>query len=295
MTLPAAKGSDSSDSDYEHYDFSSKPPVALSTFYSEPPPAAPCHPGSPPLTGSPPCSPADSLRRRPGEQQPGEQLHPLVPNQDGMEPFPAEGVPAPVPLSRGTVRLPAHGRASERCGPDPRVTYGPCPAVPATTLCSPPWGRANSLSSSSSSSSSMEPYCNESAPPLHAWPCPQPPAYSPPQQAAPTAPGCTLQPCTGEHGQRAARGRGRQQGWGQPPGWEWGGKTPPQGWEWGVRPPPRDGNWDEDSPRGGNGDGETPRMGMGMVRPPLRDGNGEMRPQGWEWGWGQPQGWEWGW
>nr|XP_047909008.1 T-cell differentiation antigen CD6 isoform X2 [Anser cygnoides] len=100
----------------------------------------------------------DSLRRRPGEQQPGEQLHPLVPNQDGMEPFPAE--------------------------------------VPATMLCSPPWGRANSLSSSSSSSSSMEPYCNESAPPLHAWPCPQPPAYSPPQQAAPTAPGCTLQPCT---------------------------------------------------------------------------------------------------
>uniref|UniRef100_A0A8B9CWF2 Uncharacterized protein n=1 Tax=Anser brachyrhynchus TaxID=132585 RepID=A0A8B9CWF2_9AVES len=133
VTLPAAKGSDSSDSDYEHYDFSSKPPVALSTFYN-------------------------SLRRRPGEQQPGEQLHPLVPNQDGMEPFPAE--------------------------------------VPATMLCSPPWGRANSLSSSSSSSSSMEPYCNESAPPLHAWPCPQPPAYSPPQQAAPTAPGCTLQPCT---------------------------------------------------------------------------------------------------
>ncbi|XP_040416155.1 T-cell differentiation antigen CD6 [Cygnus olor] len=133
VTLPAAKGSDSSDSDYEHYDFSSKPPVALSTFYN-------------------------SLRRRPGEQQPGEQLHPLVPNQDGMEPFPAE--------------------------------------VPATTLCSPPWGRANSLSSSSSSSSSMEPYCNESAPPLHAWPCPQPLAYSPPQQAAPTAPGCTLQPCT---------------------------------------------------------------------------------------------------
>lgn len=34
--LPTAKDLDS-DSDYEHYDFSSKPPVALSTFYSEHP------------------------------------------------------------------------------------------------------------------------------------------------------------------------------------------------------------------------------------------------------------------
>uniref|UniRef100_A0A8C9LD57 SRCR domain-containing protein n=1 Tax=Pavo cristatus TaxID=9049 RepID=A0A8C9LD57_PAVCR len=33
-TLPTTKGSDSSDSDYEHYDFSSKPPVALSTFHT---------------------------------------------------------------------------------------------------------------------------------------------------------------------------------------------------------------------------------------------------------------------
>lgn len=34
-----------SDSDYEHYDFSSKPPMALSTFYSEQPPSrkAPHH------------------------------------------------------------------------------------------------------------------------------------------------------------------------------------------------------------------------------------------------------------
>lgn len=102
--------------------------------------------------------------------------------------------------------------------PIPPVTYGPCPAVPATTLCSQPWGRTNSLSSSSSSSSSMEPYCNESAPPLHAWPCPQPPAYSPPQLAAPAAPGCTLQPCTGEQGQRGARGCGWEWGWGR--SWE---------------------------------------------------------------------------
>uniref|UniRef100_A0A8C3BW44 T-cell differentiation antigen CD6 n=1 Tax=Cairina moschata TaxID=8855 RepID=A0A8C3BW44_CAIMO len=188
VTLPAAKGSDSSDSDYEHYDFSSKPPVALSTFYN-------------------------SLRR-----QPGEQLLPLVPPQDGMEPFPAE--------------------------------------VPATTLCSRPWGRASSLSSSSSSSSSMEPYCNESAPPLHAWPCPQPPAYSPPQQAAPAAPGCTLQPCSGEQGRRDARGRG--------------------------------GSRDGDSPRGGNGDGETPRMGMGMVRPPSGMGMGLGTAPGVGMGMGRP-------
>ncbi|OXB57429.1 hypothetical protein ASZ78_010144 [Callipepla squamata] len=33
-TLPSTKSSDSSDSDYEHYDFSSKPPVALSTFHT---------------------------------------------------------------------------------------------------------------------------------------------------------------------------------------------------------------------------------------------------------------------
>ncbi|XP_014804320.1 PREDICTED: T-cell differentiation antigen CD6 isoform X2 [Calidris pugnax] len=58
--LPSAKDSDS---DYEHYDFSSKPPVALSTFYN-------------------------SLR-----QHPGDQSLPLMPNQDGMEPFPTR-VPA---------------------------------------------------------------------------------------------------------------------------------------------------------------------------------------------------------
>uniref|UniRef100_A0A452HSD9 SRCR domain-containing protein n=1 Tax=Gopherus agassizii TaxID=38772 RepID=A0A452HSD9_9SAUR len=34
LAVPAP-GSEDSDSDYEHYDFSSKPPVALSTFYSE--------------------------------------------------------------------------------------------------------------------------------------------------------------------------------------------------------------------------------------------------------------------
>ncbi|XP_074698231.1 T-cell differentiation antigen CD6 [Strix aluco] len=83
-----------SDSDYEHYDFSSEPPVALSTFYN-------------------------SLRRHPGEQ-----LLPLMPRQDGMEPFPGE-VPA-------------------RLGPPSR-------------------SRASS-SSTSSSSSTTEPYCNNVPP-----------------------------------------------------------------------------------------------------------------------------------
>ncbi|XP_076199796.1 T-cell differentiation antigen CD6 [Aptenodytes patagonicus] len=111
--LPTAKDSDS---DYEHYDFSSKPPVALSTFYN-------------------------SLRR-----QPGEQLLPLMPSRDGMEPVPAE-VPA-------------------RLGPPSR-------------------GRASS-SSTSSSSSSTEPYCNDGAPPPHAWVCPPPPADGTHRHAAPT-------------------------------------------------------------------------------------------------------------
>nr|XP_025965049.1 T-cell differentiation antigen CD6 isoform X2 [Dromaius novaehollandiae] len=69
--LLAAKDSDS-DSDYEHYDFSSKPPVALSTFYN-------------------------SLRR-----QPGEQSLSLMPSR--AEPFPAEetAVLPPQPCNRAS-------------------------------------------------------------------------------------------------------------------------------------------------------------------------------------------------
>ncbi|XP_051476913.1 T-cell differentiation antigen CD6 [Apus apus] len=67
--LVTAKASDS-DSDSEHYDFSSKPPVALSTFYN-------------------------SLRRQPGEMQ-----LPLVSGRDGMEPFPTEA-PGLCPPTRG--------------------------------------------------------------------------------------------------------------------------------------------------------------------------------------------------
>ncbi|XP_035183465.1 LOW QUALITY PROTEIN: T-cell differentiation antigen CD6 [Oxyura jamaicensis] len=160
VTHPAAKGSDSSDSDYEHYDFSTRPPVALSTFYN-------------------------SLRRRPGEQQPGEQLLPLVPSQDGMEPFPAE--------------------------------------VPATMLCSPPWGRAKSLSSSSSSSSSMEPYCNESAPPLMPGPARSPRPTAPPSRQHPQPPAAPYShaPVSTGSGLQGDRD-GSRDGWGQPPGWEWG-------------------------------------------------------------------------
>ncbi|XP_019326492.1 PREDICTED: T-cell differentiation antigen CD6 [Aptenodytes forsteri] len=83
--LPTAKDSDS---DYEHYDFSSKPPVALSTFYN-------------------------SLRR-----QPGEQLLPL-------------------------------------------------------------------------------PYCNDGAPPPHAWVCPPPPADGTHRHTAPTTHSYTDYPSTG--------------------------------------------------------------------------------------------------
>ncbi|XP_074904525.1 T-cell differentiation antigen CD6 [Buteo buteo] len=122
--LPTAKDSDS-DSDYEHYDFSSKPPMALSTFHN-------------------------SLRR-----QPGGQTLLLMPSQDGTEPLPAE-VPA-------RLDPPSRGRAS---------------------------------SSSTSSSSSTEPYCNDGAPPPHAWVCPTPPTDSTHQHAAPTAHGYTGYPGT---------------------------------------------------------------------------------------------------
>ncbi|KAM6070035.1 T-cell differentiation antigen CD6 isoform 2-T2 [Theristicus caerulescens] len=125
--VTALSNAKDSDSDYEHYDFSSKPPVALSTFYN-------------------------SLRR-----QPGDQLLPLMPSQNGMEPFPTE-VPA-------------------RLGPPSR-------------------SRASSSSTSSSSSSSTEPYCNNSAPTPHAWVCPPPPADGTHQHAAPTAHGYTDYPGT---------------------------------------------------------------------------------------------------
>uniref|UniRef100_A0A493TIM7 T-cell differentiation antigen CD6 n=1 Tax=Anas platyrhynchos platyrhynchos TaxID=8840 RepID=A0A493TIM7_ANAPP len=148
VTLPAAKGSDSSDSDYEHYDFRSKPPVALSTFYSEPPPQQPpASPGPPLLTGSPPCPPADSLRRQPGEQQ-------------------CQCVPLPPPVPPAMPCLPDPALAQ------PHVAVPPAAADPAD----------------SSSTSSGEWYENvqgteppEYPSPHHGWPapsCPQDPNSS---------------------------------------------------------------------------------------------------------------------
>ncbi|XP_065611700.1 T-cell differentiation antigen CD6 [Cyrtonyx montezumae] len=84
-TLPTAKSSDSSDSDYEHYDFSSKPPVALSTFHN-------------------------SLR-----QQPGGQL--LVPGHDGMEPFPTEVPTMPCTQPQGRARSSSSSSSSSSLEP----------------------------------------------------------------------------------------------------------------------------------------------------------------------------------
>ncbi|KAM7109539.1 LOW QUALITY PROTEIN: T-cell differentiation antigen CD6 [Ciconia maguari] len=100
--LPAAKTSDS-DSDYEHYDFSSKPPVALSTFYN-------------------------SLRR-----QPGEPLLPLIPSQDGREPLPAEVPARPDPPSRGRA---SSSSTSSSSSTEPYCNDSAAP--PHAWVCPPP-------------------------------------------------------------------------------------------------------------------------------------------------------------
>ncbi|XP_075281870.1 T-cell differentiation antigen CD6 isoform X2 [Opisthocomus hoazin] len=104
--LPATKDSDS-DSDYEHYDFSSKPPVALSTFYN-------------------------SLRR-----QPGEQLLPLMPKKDGMEQFPAE-VPARLgPPSRGRASSSSTSSSSSSSS-STKLYCNNSTAPPHARVCPPP-------------------------------------------------------------------------------------------------------------------------------------------------------------
>lgn len=144
-----------SDSDSEYYEFSSKPPVALSTFYSEHPTSSgipdtlsqdPCHPE--PSHPSP--LPTDSLRHHPRED-----LLPLRPSQERMEPFPKDG------MTQGVGKLyPMDGRAvtpsSNILVPTFDVLVPTEPARPCPPLRS---------SSSSSSSSSMEPYWNGSIPP----------------------------------------------------------------------------------------------------------------------------------
>ncbi|XP_055669351.1 T-cell differentiation antigen CD6 isoform X3 [Falco peregrinus] len=105
---PTAKDSDS-DSDYEHYDFSSNPPVALSTFYN-------------------------SLR-----QQPSEQLLPLMPSQNGMELFPAE-VPArlgPPSCGRGSSSSTSSSSSTEPYCNDsvPPQHAWACPPPAADSTC----------------------------------------------------------------------------------------------------------------------------------------------------------------
>ncbi|XP_021154820.1 T-cell differentiation antigen CD6 isoform X1 [Columba livia] len=90
---PTTKDS-SSDSDYEHYDFSSKPPVALSTFYN-------------------------SLRRQPGD--------PLLPRKDGMEPFPAKVLGPPSCGSSSTSSFSSSEPYCNETGPPPH----PCPSPPS--------------------------------------------------------------------------------------------------------------------------------------------------------------------
>ncbi|XP_037993239.1 T-cell differentiation antigen CD6 isoform X3 [Motacilla alba alba] len=140
-----------SDSDSEYYEFSSKPPIALSTFYSEHPTSSgipevlsqdPCHPGC----SHPSPLPTDSLRRHPRED-----LLPLRPSQDRMEPFP-EGEPArPGPPLRsssssssstepywnGSVPPPAQGTQWH-----PAATghgYGTAPPAAPAPVPSQPW------------------------------------------------------------------------------------------------------------------------------------------------------------
>ncbi|XP_057266604.1 T-cell differentiation antigen CD6 [Pezoporus wallicus] len=83
--LTALPEDSDSDSDYEHYDFSSKPPVALSTFHN-------------------------SLRR-----QPREQLLLLMPNRDGMEPFPEEAPARPGSTSHGSTSTSSSASMAPYC------------------------------------------------------------------------------------------------------------------------------------------------------------------------------------
>ncbi|XP_061856072.1 T-cell differentiation antigen CD6 isoform X3 [Colius striatus] len=82
--VPALPTAQDSDSDYEHYDFSSKPPVALSTFYN-------------------------SLRRQPGE------LQPLMRGRAGPERFCAEVPARPYPPSRGRASSSSSSSSSSSC------------------------------------------------------------------------------------------------------------------------------------------------------------------------------------
>ncbi|XP_010562657.1 PREDICTED: T-cell differentiation antigen CD6 [Haliaeetus leucocephalus] len=147
--LPTAKDSDSN-SDYEHYDFSSKPPMALSTFYN-------------------------SLRR-----QPGEQMLLLMPSQDGTEPLPAEGTTrgVPVPPSCGNGRLPVLPVGGRVATPQPGADRSPVPRSAGQAR--PPIPRQDPDPADSSSTSSGEWYENVQGtePPVDPSPHPGWPAPS---------------------------------------------------------------------------------------------------------------------
>uniref|UniRef100_A0A8B9NUN3 CD6 molecule n=1 Tax=Apteryx owenii TaxID=8824 RepID=A0A8B9NUN3_APTOW len=160
--LLADKDSDS-DSDYEHYDFSSKPPVALSTFYN-------------------------SLRR-----QPGEQSLSLMPSRAG--PFPAEGTAAlpPRPRSRASSSSSSSASTEPYCNSSaaPPCPWA-CPQPPAESThlhAAPPAHgstenpRAEPNPADSSSTSSGEWYENVQAaepagdpPACSGWPAPSCPS-----------------------------------------------------------------------------------------------------------------------
>ncbi|XP_074398256.1 T-cell differentiation antigen CD6 isoform X3 [Zonotrichia albicollis] len=104
-----------SDSDSEYYEFSSKPPIALSTFYN-------------------------SLRRHPRED-----LLPPRPSQDRMEPFPVDELARPGPPLRssssssssmepywnGSIPPPVHGYSTAPPAPPAAPSQPWAPAAPA--------------------------------------------------------------------------------------------------------------------------------------------------------------------
>ncbi|XP_023803221.1 T-cell differentiation antigen CD6 isoform X2 [Cyanistes caeruleus] len=140
-----------SDSDSEYYEFSSKPPVALSTFYN-------------------------SLR-----QHPREDLLPLRPSQDRVEPFPGDGMtqeparPGPPfrsssssssstgPNWNGSIPTPARGPQWHQAATG--HGYSTAPPAAAAPVPSQPWVPADPDGSSSTSSGEWYENVQETEPP----------------------------------------------------------------------------------------------------------------------------------
>ncbi|XP_039389242.1 T-cell differentiation antigen CD6 isoform X6 [Mauremys reevesii] len=132
LAVPAP-GSEDSDSDYEHYDFSSKPPVALSTFYNSlrhraademlPADSFPPAPGQEVLNEGP--EPWGQPEQRPYEEPPAESSSSSEDNyyNNGNTRQQQWGNPAPPPTSCFLMPAPpAHGNSgsqlSFQAGPD---------------------------------------------------------------------------------------------------------------------------------------------------------------------------------